>query len=338
MKNYMKKQSKNKKILYLYTGNHPVHRKFAESVNADIQKLSWNVPKGYNIYISEGDYKVLPLLKRKRKISGKIINLFSDPRLFYLDKGLEFRNNKIKKMNYFKKIISKKLIRCFDGFIAVGNFETQLLKKISPKKPILNIPAFISEDNVKKLSNLKPSLKGKKILFIGNGPDYFYKGIDILIDVFKDLKKKDLEYKLDIIGEWKLKKEWLVEGISFKGLQKDIFKFIEKSDLYLHLARGEAYGVTILESMISSLPVIIARDIGAREIVKKIDKNLIVPYKKEIILKRIEEYFNKSNKNKKEIGLKLKKEAVKLEEKIVLNSFRKKWRLFEKEIYGKKQI
>jgi len=336
MKSYTKKRSRNRKVLYLYTGGHSVHRKFAESIGADVQKLSWSVPKGYDIYISEGNYKVLSLLKKRRRISGKIINLFSDPRLFYLNKGLEFRGGRIRRMSFLKRIISKRLIGSFDGFIVVGDFEEQLLRRISSKKPILRTPAFISDGDAKKLSKLNPALKGKRILFIGNGPDYFYKGVDILIDVFKELRKKDTKYELEIVGGWELKREWLIEGVSFRGVQKDISRFLKKSDLYLHLARGEAYGVTILEAMLSSLPVIIARDVGAREIVKRVDKNLIVPYDKKTILNRVEDYFSKPNKYKKGLGLKLKREAVKLIEKKVLDSFKRKWKSLEEELYGEK--
>ena len=124
---------KNKKILYLYTGDHPVHRKFAESISADIKEMSWNVPRGYDIYFSEGEFYKLIVLRMIGKLSrnSKIINLFSDPRLFYLDKKIRFNieKGKIEKKSEIKTFIFKILINKLDGVVCVGKFEENLLKK-----------------------------------------------------------------------------------------------------------------------------------------------------------------------------------------------------------------
>jgi glycosyltransferase involved in cell wall biosynthesis len=325
---------KNKKILFLYTGGHSVHLDFAKAIGADIRKLSKRIPKDYDIYISEGDYKILPMLKLKRKIprNKKIINLFSDPRLFYINKKIKFKGNKIKKRNSLESKASKFLIGKFDGFITVGNFQKDLLKKICSKKPILVTPPFVSQERFKKLSKINPKLENKKILFIGNGPNWHYKGIDLLLEVFKELNDKNKQYSLDIIGNWKKPKK-NIKGVNFLGEKKNISKYFNNCSLYLHLARGEAYGVTILEAMLSGIPVIIAKDIGAREIVKKVDSSMIVPYKKGKIIKKIEEYFNKNKKEKKKIGSSLKEEVKNLRKSKILKDFVLEWNSLLNKMY-----
>ena len=76
----------NKKILYLYTGNHIIHRKFAQSVDAKIIPMTWKIPKSYNIYFTEGEFfkpvilRIFGLIKKK----SKIINLENVNFTFYI--------------------------------------------------------------------------------------------------------------------------------------------------------------------------------------------------------------------------------------------------------------
>ena len=47
---------KGKKIMYVYTGDHPVHRAFAETVTKERVSISEKIPSGYDIYLVEGAY------------------------------------------------------------------------------------------------------------------------------------------------------------------------------------------------------------------------------------------------------------------------------------------
>lgn len=86
---------------------------------------------------------------------------------------------------------------------------SQFLKEIYPKAKYIIVYPYINNDRYNKLLNITPkNLSNHNILFISNGPDWYYKGLDILIDSFLELKNKIQDAKLFILGEWddKIKK------------------------------------------------------------------------------------------------------------------------------------
>jgi glycosyltransferase involved in cell wall biosynthesis len=337
MKDSTKNLSENRRIFYLYTGDHPVHRKFAEAIDADIGPLSWNVPKGYDIYLSEGEFFKPIILKTIGKLGrkSKIINLFSDPRLFYQSSGKRFDpiTSKTKKTSIIKRFLFKKLLGLLDGALCGGKFEEKLLNELNTKIPRRIVYPFVSNERLNVLKKLLPSLEGEEILFIGNGPDFYYKGLDILIDSFVELKKKFPSLKLNIVGKWKVKKEWKIKGVIFHGEKKNIVPYLSKSSLYLHLGRGEAFGVTILEAMCAGIPAIVSNLTGAMEIVKKVDEDLIVPLEKKRIVRKVEAYLKLSQREKKKLGNLSRIEGYKVNEKDMLTHFKKQFYSLKDNLY-----
>ena len=122
---------KDEKIIFLHVGGHYVHRAFAKSVTSnfvDITKES--IPKDYDIYLIEASYYKIALMKLFGIINrkSKIINIFADPRLFYLkyDKQFDFNANKIKKLNCFKRMFKRYFIKKLDGAMVEGDFKKLL--------------------------------------------------------------------------------------------------------------------------------------------------------------------------------------------------------------------
>jgi len=337
----MGKLLKGKKILYLYTGDHPVHRKFAESVGADIREMSWKIPKGYDIYFSEGEFFKLIILRMIGKLNrnSKIINLFSDPRLFYLDRKIKFntKNGKIEKKSKMEAIIFKMLINKLNGVICVGKFEENLLKKYY-FGPFKKVDVLIDKDFHKKLLKIQPKLVEKRVLFIGHGPDTYYKGIDVLIKVAR--KNRDINFT--IVGksyEKFIQNNDVPGNVKFIGGLKssEMCEIFENSSLYVHLGRGEAFGITVLEAMAAGLPCIVLELTGAKEAVEKVDSKFIVPLNEKKISDKITEYFNKSLKEREILSGKFREQSRFYNEAKQLESFKKQFRELVKGIYGNKK-
>ena len=326
----------DKKIAFVYDKLHPLHVKFLKSIECDFIPLSNKIPQNYDIYIVEGTYIKPILMKKLGKIGKdkKIVTLFSDPRLFYLyiDKKFDFKKEKMVKYPKWRSIIAKKFIKELDGAICIGDFSASLFRKFNKKSPIINIPAFVFKEKQKTLSKINPNLSNNNLLFIGHGPDYHVKGIDLLIEVFKDIKNKFPNTKLYILGKWKVRNEWKVGGIYFEGT-KDIFPYLKKSSLSIHLGVGESFGINILETMLAGIPTIVSKYTGAKQAVKQVDKNMILPLKKEVIFNKIRNYFNLNLREKKELSKRCKNVAKKFNEEKILKTFKKKFQKFIKELY-----
>ena len=330
----------NKKILYLYTGDHPVHRKFAESIGADIRKMSWKIPRGYGIYFSEGKYVLPALLKKVGKINqnSKIIVLFADPRLYYLDKKIKFsyKRKGVYRMNFMRQKISRLALQNIDGAICEGDVNFKLFKKFCPKKPVKKIIPFIWDERFRKLLKVRPDLKTKNILFIGNGPDEYCKGLDFLIKIFKGFKKEFPEANLEILGEgWDIKKKWVGEGIYFRG-KRDIVPFLKKASLLIHLGQGEGFGIQILEALLAGVPVIISKGTGAKGVVSEINSKLVISLNEERVLNTMRKYFKSSINYKKNLSKEGRDSVKRITQKKQIGEFKKQFGELVEEVYNER--
>jgi len=316
----------NKKILYVFTGNHPVHRKFAETITNNIIKFSWNLPKGYDIYFFEGEY-AKPILMRKIGLlpkKSKIFVLFADPRLYYLKKKIRFsyKTKKISKMNILKKKIAIYLLKKIDASICEGSFNADLLKEFGCKKQIKIIYPFISDEKYEKLKKVKPNFRNYNILFVGNGPDYYVKGIEIMLKVFTDINKDFPKSKLFILGEnWDAEK-YKTKNVYFEG-KKDISHYLKNSSLLIHLGQGEGFGINVIEAMLAGVPAIVSEFTGAKDIAYKLNKNWVLPLEAKTIKTKIEEYFKMDKERKLNYSKKAKNIGENFKQDNKLNEFKK---------------
>jgi glycosyltransferase involved in cell wall biosynthesis len=74
--------------------------------------------------------------------------------------------------------------------------------------------------------------------------------------------------------------------------RQPVFSFLETASLYLHTARGEAWGISIMEALASGVPVICSDLTGAKEVVEQVSPDLIVSTNEVIIAEKIVWYFN----------------------------------------------
>lgn len=316
-----------KKIIFIHRrlNGHPLHRKFMNKIGARVFEYNnqGSIPKA-DIYIFEGSY-ILPYIYKKLRMINKeaiIITLFSDPRLCYLSNKKRFNQKKeeMVKYSFLRAFFAKKLIKKIDGAICTSELTANFFREFNKNSPLVITPGFVFKETEKRLKKARPDLESKNLLFIGHGPDYYVKGIDIMIESFKEVKKKIPEAKLFILGRWKIRKEWVTEGVHFEG-EQDIVKYINKSSLSLHLGRGESFGINIAETLLTGLPTLVSTLTGGKDILKKIDEDLISPLNKSIISKRIEDYLTSSLKKKKSLSKKASKIGKEYNEKEMLENF-----------------
>ena len=319
--------SKDKKIAFVYDKLHPIHKRLMESIKADFMHYSEKISSRYDIYIFEASYARAILMKMMGKIKGgkKIVSLISDPRLYYLDQGksFDFKKKKIRKYPFQKSIIMKFLIKRLDGAFCLGELNFKLFKKFSPHSRAIRFRGFISNKIFKKLEKVSPNLKSKKILFLGHGPDYFCKGLDVLIDAFKIVKKRIQGAQLYISGEWDVKKDWEFEGINFLGKRENILEFIKMASLGVHVGRGEAFGANVPEMMLAGIPVITSNLTGAKEAVEKFDKSFVVDVNKKKVAEKIVNYLESPFNEKKRLSREAKNTARSYSEEKIVREFRK---------------
>jgi len=118
------------------------------------------------------------------------------------------------------------------------------------------------------------------------------KNMAVLIKAFAMLRK-DLKAKLWIIGDGPERPHLeslaatlnVVNDVDFVGFQNNLYKFIKRSDVFVHTSLFEGFGNIILEAMACGVPVI-ATDcpFGPREIISNMNNGILVPVSDEVAL------------------------------------------------------
>jgi len=121
----------------------------------------------------------------------------------------------------------------------------------------------INKASLEDLGEFKNLFFGKKVI-ISMGRLVPQKGFQYLIEGFKKVSEKFSESILVILGEGKLKGELekLIEKLNLKekvfllGFQKNPFKFLKNSSLFVLSSIYEGFSNVLIEAMACSLPVI----------------------------------------------------------------------------------
>lgn len=253
------------------------------------------------VYFVEG-VSSIPAVIFKR---GKIICLNSDT-FFYLAKK-----------SIFAKLFGKLFLWKVDGFISTSKMMVEL-QRGTGKPSEIAYPYM----NKNELFKIKPDFKSSNIFLIGAR---YEKGTDVVIDVFKKLKEKIPDTTLTVIGrgDYYIKKVKEVGGYA-PGFQADVAPYFKKAGIYINLSRHDSFGINILESMASGIPPFISDRCGAKDVIKKIDKRLIVPLNPDEIVKRIT-WLKSDRKRFDELSRKCRKEAAKFTKEKSVREFKEKF-------------
>lgn len=177
---------------------------------------------------------------------------------------------------YEKRWLMPKYKICRNNFLVISNDSREYFQKVLPK-PIQNIKLLhnaINYELFKRKSPFKP-IDSKKIKLINVGSFTKNKNQAFLIKVVSYLVKKEINVELIFLGKGPEKKnvknlsvyKELESRIQFKGTVDNVQDYLNDSDIYVHSAIHESFGLVLLEAMAARLPVISIDGKGNRDVV-----------------------------------------------------------------------
>lgn len=284
--------------------------------------------KGQDIYFFEGlsCTGVLPYIKNKDNL---IIARGNGQEIFFMEK------NPIWKYVY-KKVIN--IDKNLDYMIAASNMIKNDFKKYFNFK--IEVAECFMDKDYNALKRIEPYFNSKNFIFIGNNP--FLKGLDVMLDVFVDMKKRSILkenikfYLIGTVDEF-LEKKGYTDKILEKyniikiGFTQNIEKYLEKSLFQFHLARYEPNAVAVMEGMASGHIPIVSFKTGNKDFISKIDKNLIIhSFDKEKIINKVFEIVNYDENKIKELSQKFKEESYIYSKEEGLKRWKEVWETITK--------
>lgn len=183
------------------------------------------------------------------------------------------------KRTIFKNMLKYFLFNLVTGFHANGkDAKNQIKKFLIFKKKFILVPWNI---NLAWTFGKIPKIKypKKKLNFLFTGRIIKIKGLDLLIDSFDEIKKRNKNFQLKIVGDGnyleelkkKVNKKNLNKFIKFfkKQPSKLLCKFYSENDIFIFPTTGDPYGIVIDEALSFNLPIICSNQVG------EIDKRVI---------------------------------------------------------------
>lgn len=178
-----------------------------------------------------------------------------------------FRNFKEaqKLYNRFDKIIgvSKNVVNSFESIIQ-PKVQTQVLYNVNETD---QIPHLANEEIGYKFTN-----ETLNICSVGKITNI--KGFDRLIEVHKKLIDEGYKLKTHVLGigeematlKKKLKELHISDTFIFLGFDKNPYKYISKSDLYVCSSYREGFSTAVTEALVLGIPVVSTKVSGADEL------------------------------------------------------------------------
>jgi len=276
------------KRIFLYWGPHRLHKewgqlvadksiaiiprwlphrwRFITSITQFFSLISTIYTPRANTYFLEGFNCIIPAYLKKRK-GSKIIMINSDT-TFIVSK--EWKG--------LKKKIFDKMLPSVDGMISTSEY----IKSIADRT--YKVPNYVVNPYVDDKFFMVRG-EGNALIQIGGLRDG--KGTDLLLQTFEIVKKK-LHNKLICAGPiLETKYKLSDEDITVTGWTDKPEIFLSKAGYYVNLSRHDSFGVSVLEAMAAGVIPIVSDKCGAKEVVGKLDKSLIVPLDPKIAAAKI---------------------------------------------------
>jgi glycosyltransferase involved in cell wall biosynthesis len=274
---------------------------------------------------------MLGIMKKLRLISKdqKLIAIMDSHTLYFLH------------TNQYSETTKKAFIRLFklyDAFICVGPIQFELLSGFlidNKKVKIYQTFNGVSANRFDELIQIVPNLEKLNIVTIGAIPNQnriHYKGIDLMLAAFSIVKPHFPNLTFTIVGDYDSDlTENLLEqfcpkhkqDVFFVGQSDDLGHYLKDASLYLHTARGEAWGISVTEAMAAGVTPIVSEWTGSKEAVGKVSTNLIVPLNANLIAEKINWYLNLSLSKKQELSKNCKQISSFYTENNAIENFKK---------------
>jgi len=189
-----------------------------------------------------------------------------------------FWNNKSFKRritDFFEiKWLLAKYKECNNRFIVISNNTGDYFQKNLPNylaKNIEYLPNAINSILYYTAEKLNKSII--KLITVGNLLEN--KGHLFLIEVIAELKRRNFNVQLEILGFGDMKKTLelriaeldLSQTVFLRGNVPNVNDYLSRSDIYIHGSFKEAFGLVLVEAMASSLPVITTAGGGNNELI-----------------------------------------------------------------------
>lgn len=182
-----------------------------------------------------------------------------------------------------RRFITKQFKRTKTNFIAITEYQKKEFLRFNSFAR-LNLSVILNAIDLNLFRPIPKSINDTKLKLVNVGRLDGNKNHFFLLDVIELLIQEGVEVELQIIGDGE-EIHNLVHRISDKKLDKNVFvlgtknnpeHYLQQAHIYIHAAKIEAFGLTLIESVACGTPVIFTDGKGNTELFKNADVGTII--------------------------------------------------------------
>lgn len=268
-----------------YVGNIKVKRIGIVKLNKSFEKISFYVNSILYYLInfkSKPDIIIASQTGVAAKVAIFIKKIFNCKVLVRIAGGelKKFENKKGKFSREFKNV---------DKFIVLSEDMKKTMENLNEKRVEKITNAVVKQDQID--SNI-----GRYVLFCGRVEKV--KGLDLLLESWRQMQKAGFEIPLVIVGDGSLKKDLEDEysdlrSVKWIGEDENTSKYYQNARLLINTSEYEGISNTILEAQSYGIPVIAANIGGNKDIISNYKNGILFERDSKDVIKTIcEIYFN----------------------------------------------
>jgi glycosyltransferase involved in cell wall biosynthesis len=197
------------------------------------------------------------------------------------DNMRQFRNFDIKTLfnkqlltNYFEKryLFSRYQANGGNTFIAISRDTKQYFRKTARQYDVQFLPNAIDYEGFHRDNDRQPSAK---LRLVNVGSYQAKKNQRFLVEVAKKLHERHIDFELNLLGDGEkfgeitslIKNNCLEANVMQRGNVENVTEYLWQSDIYVHSAYYEPFGLVLVEAMAAGLPVVTLDGRGNRDLI-----------------------------------------------------------------------
>ncbi len=225
------------------------------------------------------NHKCLILIECLKQLNQKVLVTFQGADI-QIDQNINYGFRLDKK--YENNL--KKNLKNIDHFFYISRtIKNDLLDLKIPESKMSYFPNSVEIEKFKKFDNPKKKSNKLNLITVARyAPQK--KGYDILLKVGEKLIQNKIDFEWKIVGDgtnkllsYEIMKKYKENFKIFKNIENlnekyfphsKLVQLYKSSDVYINLSRIESFGITFIEALASSIPVVTFDTKGANEIIK----------------------------------------------------------------------
>jgi glycosyltransferase involved in cell wall biosynthesis len=293
---------------------HPAHRGFADALDADpllfspvsVGPLSGTLVEDAlaaarssfperDVYVLENADAVYAAPVLKRAYPDSTVILLAAHNVFGLE-SYDFEADPLPKAlvrkadRYLDAKVVRNLVRRYvDGSLAISSFVADHVESFAPETPVRPVHPYVQPEVADRLDGASADLDANRAITVCESRDH--KGVDLLVEAWPAVRRQVPDATLHVVGSGHPQKYAETPGVQVRGFVEDLTAELAASSLYVHPARVDAFGVSVVEAMRAGVVPMVTETTGSFPIIADVSADLVVEPTPESIAAGVVQYF-----------------------------------------------